>query len=230
MIPVAIPAGGLATRLRPLTETIPKALVEINGEPFIAHQLRLLASHGVRRAVLCLGYLGESVREFVGDGARFGLEVACSFDGAAPLGTAGAIREALPLLGERFFVVYGDSYLPCDYATVERAFLDSGRAALMTVYGNQGRWDTSNVEFADGQIRAYDKVNRSPRMGHIDYGLGAFRAEVFERLPAGEPADLARVYQDLLARGELAGFEIRERFYEIGSFQGIADLEAYLKA
>lgn len=229
MMPVAILAGGLATRLRPLTEKAPKALIEICGEPFIAHQLRLLAGRGIERAVLCLGYLGEMVRDFAGDGARFGLAVDYSFDGPVPLGTAGAIRQALPLLGERFFVLYGDSYLPCDYAAIEHAFLTSGKSGLMTVFRNQGRWDTSNVEFTNGRIFSYDKNNRTPRMGHIDYGLGAFRAAVFEQLSAGRPMDLASVYQDLLARGELAGGEVPERFYEVGSFSGIEDLREYLR-
>src|SRR4051794_4872944 len=139
-LPVAILAGGLATRLRPLTETIPKSLVEVAGEPFLAHQLRLLHSHGIRRATLCVGYLGEMVREFAGDGARFGMEVTYSFDGPELRGTAGAVRQALPLLGPAFFVLYGDSYLPCDYAAVERAFLESGKLGLMTVFRNEGQW------------------------------------------------------------------------------------------
>ena len=228
MMPAAILAGGFATRLRPLTERIPKALVEVAGEPFLAHQLRLLADRGLDRVVLCLGYLGQMVRDYAGDGARFGLRVDYSFDGDVPLGTAGAIRKALPLLGGRFFVLYGDSYLPCDYAAAERAFEDSGKLALMTVYRNEGQWDTSNVEFAGGRILAYDKRTRTDRMRHIDYGLGAFRAEVFRDLPEG-PADLANLYANLLERGELAGHEVAERFYEAGSFQGIAELEEYLR-
>ena len=150
MLPVAILAGGLGTRLKPLTEAIPKALVEINGKPFLAHQLELLRARGVGRVVLCVGHLGEMIREFAGDGARFGVEVRYSFDGAALRGTAGALRNALPLLRGRFFVLYGDSYLTCDYAAVERAFMESGKPALMTVFRNEGRWDRSNVEFDGG--------------------------------------------------------------------------------
>jgi NDP-sugar pyrophosphorylase family protein len=228
MQPVAILAGGLATRLRPVTEKIPKALVEVNGEPFLAHQLRLLAANGVRSVTLCLGHLGEMVREYAGDGRRFGVELSYSFDGPELRGTAGAVAQALPLLGSRFFVLYGDSYLPCDYATVERAFVESGRSALMTVFENHGQWDTSNVEFAAGRIVEYSKKNRTPRMRHIDYGLGAFRAEVFEAVPASGAHDLAELYRDVLARGELAGFEVGQRFYEIGSFDGIRELSRFL--
>jgi len=228
MLPIAILAGGLATRLRPTTETIPKALVEIAGEPFLAHQLRLLRAAGYERVVLLVGYLGEKVRDFAGDGSAFGLRVDYAFDGPRLLGTGGAIARALPLLGERFSVIYGDSYLPCDYAAAERAFAESGRLALMTVYRNEGQWDTSNVEFDGARVVRYDKANRTPAMRHIDYGLGVFRREVFAGLAADEPCDLAGVYQDLVRRGELAAWESPDRFYEIGSREGIRDLTEYL--
>lgn len=229
LFPVAILAGGLGTRLRPLTESIPKALIEIHGEPFLAHQLRLLRARGVERVVLCIGYRGQMIRDFAGDGSRFGLRVDYSEDWPSLRGTAGAIRQALPLLGERFFVLYGDSYLPCDFRAVQEAFLAAGKPALMTVYANEGRWDASNVEFSEGRIIAYDKRNRTDRMRHIDYGLGVFEASVFARLPAGAACDLAEVYRDLLRRGELAAYEVFERFYEIGSPAGIESLEAYLR-
>jgi|SRR5579871_16262 len=228
MLPVAILAGGLATRLRPLSENIPKALIPINGEPFLAHQLRLLRGSGTDRVVLCLSYRAQQICEYAGDGSAFGLSVEYSFDGPQLLGTGGALRRALPLLGDRFFVLYGDSYLPCDYKEVEKAFLASGKTGLMTVFPNQGRWDTSNVEFSGGHILAYDKVNRTPAMHHIDYGLGALRSEACDGLPKNEPADLALVYQELLRRGELAAYEAPARFYEIGSAEGIRELEAYL--
>jgi NDP-sugar pyrophosphorylase family protein len=229
MLPVAILAGGLATRLRPLTETIPKSLVEINGEPFLRHQLRLLRGNGVDRVVLCVSHLGEQVRDSAGDGREFGLHIDYSFDGSVLLGTAGAIRRALPLLGESFFVLYGDSYLPIDLGAVEAAFRASSRAGLMTVYSNEGQWDTSNVEFVDGRIVAYDKKQRTGRMRHIDYGLGVFHAAAFAEIPAGTSWDLATVYRDLLDAGELAAFEAPHRFYEIGSFRGIEELSAYLR-
>jgi NDP-sugar pyrophosphorylase family protein len=223
-LPVAILAGGLGTRLYPLTERVPKALVEIDGEPFLAHQLRMLRARGVERVVLCIGQHGERIREYAGDGARFGLAVEYSYDGPVLLGTAGAVRKALPLLGDAFFVMYGDSYLPCSYRDVAEAFRAAGQPGLMTVYRNEGRWDTSNVEFAEGRILAYDKKDRTARMRHIDYGLGVFSRAAF----AGEHADLAEVYRDLLRRGQLAAFEVHERFYEVGSFQGIGELSRHL--
>jgi NDP-sugar pyrophosphorylase family protein len=229
MLPIAILAGGLATRLRPITETIPKALVEIAGEPFLAHQLRLLRANGYERVVMCVGYLGEMVRDFAGDGSRFGLRVEYSFDGPAGLlGTAGAIRKALPLLDEEFSVIYGDSYLPCDYAAAERAFHESGRLGLMTVYRNEGQWDTSNVEFDGARVVRYDKAARTPAMRHIDYGLGVFGSEAFADTPEDRPSDLAKLYQDLVSRDQLAAWESPDRFYEIGSLEGIRDLTEFL--
>lgn len=229
LFPVAILAGGLATRLRPLTDAIPKALVDINGEPFVFHQLRLLRRAGIERVVLCVGYLGEQVAERVGDGAALGLDVTNSFDGPQLLGTAGAVKRALSLLGDSFFVVYGDSYLECDYAAVQKAFVESDKPALMTVYRNEGNWDTSNVEFAGGRILAYDKRQHTPRMRHIDYGLGVFHATAFDGVRAGETCDLAALYQALLARDRLAACEVAQRFYEVGSPAGIDELRQHLK-
>jgi NDP-sugar pyrophosphorylase family protein len=225
----AILAGGLATRLRPLTETIPKALIELNGEPFVAHQLRLLSSRGIERVVLCVGYRGEMIRDFVGDGSRFGLRAEVLFDGPTLLGTAGAIRHALPLLDENFFVLYGDSYLPCDYSAVASAFLSSGKRGLMTVFRNDGNFDASNVDYRDGQIVRYDKKSTTLAMRYIDYGLGAFRADVFAAVPGGVPCDLAAVYQGLLSAGDLAAFDVPERFYEIGSVRGLEETSEYLR-
>ena len=221
MLPVAILAGGMATRLRPITETIPKSLVDVAGKPFILHQLDYLRRQGLTRVVLCLGYLGEQVEDVVGDGAACGLEVLYSWDGPRLLGTGGAIKQALPQLGQQFFVFYGDSYLPVDFQAVERDFLCSGKPALMTVLRNADRWDKSNVEFDNGKIVEYNKGSPRHEMAHIDYGLGVLSSAVLANMPPNEPFDLADVYNDLSLRGELAGHEVFERFYEIGSHKGL---------
>lgn len=228
MLPVAILAGGLATRLRPITERIPKAMVQVRGEPFVFHQLRLLRRHGVDRAVFCLGYRGEQVVEAVGDGSRFGLRVEYSFDWPTLLGTAGALKTALPLLGSDFFVLYGDSYLDCGYADIERTYRQAAKLALMTVFRNDGQWDTSNVEFAGGRIIAYSKTHRTDRMRHIDYGLGILSAALLDAVPSDRPTDLAALYERLAAADALAAFEVAQRFYEVGSFDGLEELEQFL--
>jgi NDP-sugar pyrophosphorylase family protein len=211
-----------------LTQDVPKSLLEAGGEPFIFHQLRLLKGSGLDRIVILAGYLGEMIEQVVGDGSILGLQVEYAYDGEKLLGTAGAVRQALSKLGPEFFLLYGDSYLPCDYRRVYEAFKSQGQPALMTVYRNQGRFDTSNVEFASGHIVAYDKVRLNPRMAHIDYGLGLFARKCFLDLPADEPRDLAQVYQDLLARGQLGACEVFERFYEVGSFAGLAEFQAFI--
>ena len=225
---MAILAGGLATRLRPLTEKVPKSLLPVAGKPFLAHQLDLLRERGVRRAVLCLGHLGEMVVKEFGDGSAHGVQLDYSFDGPVLLGTGGALRQALPKLGPAFFVLYGDSYLTTPFRPIADFFERSGKRGLMTVYRNEGRYDTSNVVFADGQIEVYDKKLRRPDMRHIDYGLSLFRADVFEEYPADAKFDLAEVMQRLVARHDLAGYEVTERFYEIGSPAGLAELESRL--
>ena len=228
-IPVAILAGGLATRLRPITEKIPKSLIPVAGRPFLAHQLELLRSRGIRRAVLCVGHLGEMIQREFGDGSVFGLKLDYAFDGPKLLGTGGALKRALPLLGMEFFVLYGDSYLPIEYRPIAEFFRRSGKLGCMTVYRNEGRHDTSNVVFRDGDIVVYDKKTRLPEMRHIDYGLSLFQATAFNAYPEGEPFDLADVMGKLVREKQLAGYEVRERFYEIGSPAGLAELETILR-
>jgi MurNAc alpha-1-phosphate uridylyltransferase len=227
-LPVAILAGGLATRLWPITETIPKSLVDVAGRPFAEHQVELLRAHRVTDIVFLVGHLGDMVRDALGDGSRWGVTIRYLFDGPRALGTGGAIRRALPDIGDPFLVLYGDSYLECDYAAVERAFIASGKSGLMTVCRNDDRWDRSNVLFADDRIITYDKEGRTPDMRHIDYGLGAFRKSAFASFGATDTFDLVAVYQRLLATGDLAGFEVAGRFYEIGSPAGHEETPAYI--
>ena len=230
MFPVAVLAGGLAKRLQPLTETVPKALIDIDGEPFLAHDLRLLRAHEIEKVIICVGHLGEMIREKIGGGEEFKLEIQYSFDGPNLLGTAGAIKKALPLLGDTFFILYGDSYLECDYREVQSVFEASGKPALMTVYRNDGLWDRSNVEYKDGAVCVYDKQRQTSTMRHIDYGLGVFRRSAFEKIPDNQAYDLAAVYQEFLASRELAALEVRHRFYEIGSFEGIEEMRRHLRS
>lgn len=230
MLPVAILAGGLATRLRPITETIPKALIEIAGEPFIFHQLRYLKQQDITSITLCIGYLGEMIEATVGDGSQFGLRVNYSFDGPKLLGTGGAIKAALPLLGKNFFIFYGDSFLPIQFKPIEKSYFSSKKLGLMTVLKNEDRWDKSNVIYQKGILIEYNKEEIKPNMSYIDYGLGILNADVFSGYPEGKPFDLSKVYNELSIAGNLFGYEVFERFYEIGSHQGILETEEYLTA
>jgi len=227
-LPVAILAGGVATRLRPITETIPKSLIEVAGRPFLFHQLEWLRKEGVERVVLCVGYLGEKLRAAVGDGMALGLKVEYSLDGDRLLGTGGALRKAVSKLGDQFFVLYGDSYLRCSLADVERAFRTAGKPALMTVLKNDGLWDRSNVKLGERGCVSYDKRTPTPGMRYIDYGLSVIRADVLARHGEDEVFDLADVLAGLSARNELAGLEVTDRFYEIGSPAGLKETEEFL--
>jgi N-acetyl-alpha-D-muramate 1-phosphate uridylyltransferase len=226
--PVAILAGGLASRLHPITARTPKSLLAIAGRPFILHQLDLLRSQGVERVVLCVGHLGEQIQAVVGDGGSFGLSVAYSFDGTELLGTGGAIKQALPLLGKQFMVLYGDSYLPCSLAEVQSAYLATGYPALMTVLHNDGRWERSNVLMRDGKLVDYNKASPLAEMAHVDFGLTVLSSEVFARYAGSRVLDLADMCHELARAGELAALEMRQRFYEIGSLRGIAETEQFL--
>ena len=233
MPPLALLTGGLALRLRPHTLKVPKAMIEVAGAPFIAHQLRLIRRERVPRVVLCVGYLGGQIEAFVKDGSQFGVAVDYCHDGANDganlLGTGGALRKALPLLGPEFLVMYGDSWLDTAFAPVVAAFRQSGKPALMTVFRNAGRWDTSNIWYENGAIRRYDKRERLPQMQHIDWGLSVVKAELLRERPADTAFDLADVLAGLSRCGELAGYEIAARFYEIGSVEGWRETDALLR-
>ena len=229
-LPVVILAGGLATRLRPLTEKIPKSLVEVDGRPFLEHQLALLRKSGVTEIFLCIGYLGEMIEELFGDGKRFGVDITYSYDGEKLLGTGGAIKKLLPKLPKDFFVLYGDSYLPIDYQAVATYFRANAKPALMTVFHNEDAWDRSNVWFESGTIWRYSKTKSLSQMRYIDYGLTICSQLIFEDYPADEPFDLAIIFERLSERGQLAGYEVHQRFYEIGSHQGLEELDELLRS
>ncbi len=225
--PVLILAGGKATRLGEVTKTIPKALVPLAGRPFIDHQLEELHEQGIREVVMCVGHFADQLREYVGDGARFGLRVRYSDDGETLRGTGGAVRRALPLVGDGCFVLYGDSILDVSYASAFTR-LPHNALGLMTVFHNENSFDTSNVVFHNGRLLRYSKQDATPDMTHIDYGLSLLRRAAIERIPAGQPCDLAELYSALVASGEMVGFEVTNRFYEIGSPAGLREAEEFV--
>ncbi|OGF50377.1 MAG: hypothetical protein A2231_02465 [Candidatus Firestonebacteria bacterium RIFOXYA2_FULL_40_8] len=243
-ISVVIIAGGLATRLRPITEKIPKSLIDINGKPFLEYQLRLLKEKGFTDVVLCLGYLGSMIEKEFKDGSNLGMSIQYSYDGDKLLGTGGAVRKALPLLSDVFIVMYGDSYLDVDYNAIVEAFNNDKEKPLgmMTVYRNDNKFDKSNIVYKDGRIIAYDKKNKLPGMDYIDWGLSVFRKEAFEEVNKAKNAskastetkeskekfDLEELMKILIAKKKMAGYEVRDRFYEIGSVEGLEELRKKL--
>jgi NDP-sugar pyrophosphorylase family protein len=224
--PVCILAGGLGTRLGEHVRTTPKPLIEVAGQPFLLHQLRLLRAHGAQRVVLCVGYLGDQIERVVGP-EQFGIAIDYSYDSAELDGTLGAIRGALPLLADRFLVLYGDTYLRIDYRDASAAWQRSGLPAMMTVLRNEGRWDVSNVEFDGERVTVYDKQSPSPAMEWIDYGLGGLEASIVDAA-GGAERDLSRLYHALAPRGLLFGYRATERFYEIGTPEALAETSTFL--
>jgi len=229
MLPVVILAGGLATRLYPVTRTIPKALIEIGGRPFIDHQLLLLKENGIHQVILCVGNLGKMIESHIGDGSVFGLDVQYSYDGDVLLGTGGAIKKASAMLPQEFIILYGDSYLDISVKSVVQKFHEAHRPLLMTVYRNRNAFDTSNVIVDGDRVARYDKTARDPAMEYIDYGMIAIHKNVFDQYPADEPFDLSVVLTRMSEAGEVAAFEVTTRFYEIGSVQGIKETEEYIR-
>ncbi len=222
---MVILAGGLGTRLRPLTERVPKCMVPVNGRPFLEYQLEMLSRRGVRDIVLCVGYLGEAVLEHFGCGHRFGVQIVYSWERDGLLGTAGALKNAEPLLAPEFFVTYGDSYLLLDYREIMRQFREGDALGMMVVYRNHDRWERSNVALRDGHVAAYDKTLRLPGMVYINEGLSVLRRRALRLIPDGEPVSQEEFYSGLIARRELLAYETPQRFYEIGSMEGIEEFQ-----
>jgi NDP-sugar pyrophosphorylase family protein len=229
MLPIAILAGGFATRLGSLVERTPKCMLEINGKPFVDWQLDLLVKNGYSEFIFCVSYKSEIVQKHLGDGGDRGIKIRYSLDGETQLGTGGAILKALPLLGSSFCVMYGDSYLPIDYLEVEEAFLNSKSQALMTIYENQNQFDASNVEFVDGKVINYEKGTNNKNLRYIDYGITFFRDTTFNNWRSKSTFDLSDVCNNLANHGQLNGFQVFERFYEIGSISGIKEFSQYTR-
>ena len=228
MIKVAILAGGLGKRLGSLTLDTPKSMIKINNKPFIEWQLNLLSKKGVREVVLCTSHYSQIIKDYVEDGKRFNIEVKYSDDGPDQLGTGGAIKNAIDILGDSFMVMYGDSYLDIDYSEVEKVFGDSNFPAMMTIYKNKGKYDLSNVLFETSIIKKYSKKNVNSNFEYIDFGLSLFKSEVFKEIKKGTYLDLANLCEELAENGKLAGFEVKNRFYEVGSKEGIENFSRYL--
>lgn len=226
---MVILAGGQATRLLPLTSNLPKSMLKIAGRPFLEYQLELLKDYEIKDVLLCLGYKGELIRDYFGNGEKFGVNFSYSFDGERLLGTAGALKKAYKLLEEKFFLMYGDSYLPYDYQKIETFFKRSEKLSLMVVYKNQNRFDKSNVSIEDGLVRVYEKNLKGENLEYIDAGLSILKKEVLNLVPEDEPYDLQDLYKILISEEEMLAYEVRERFYQIGSFEGLEEFKNLLE-
>ena len=225
---MAILAGGLATRLQPLTEKIPKSMIMVEGKPFLQYQLEFLKQDGIIDIVLCVGYLSEPIETYFGDGKRFGVEIKYSKEDERLLGTAGALKNAETLLEEEFFVMYGDSYLFLNFKEVFWHFQKFNKSALMVVYKNYDKYDKSNVNVEEGMVKKYDKKHKTKDMVYIDYGVSILRKEVLDMVPENQVYSLEGLFPALIKQKEMLAFETKERFYEIGSHRGLEEFKKYV--
>jgi MurNAc alpha-1-phosphate uridylyltransferase len=226
--PVCILAGGLGTRLGSFVHDRPKPLILVAEEPFVFHQLRALAEHGAGEIVMCVGHFGEMIEDEVGT-ERFGLTIRYSYDAPGLSGTLGAIRHAEPFLAERFLVLYGDTYLAVDYQAMVKDWVHSATLGAMSVLHNRGKWGPSNTVVERGEVVRHNKRARTARMEWIDYGLGALKSSALD-LVDNTVTDLSDLYDELANRAQLRAFEVRERFYEIGTPDQLAETDAYLRS
>ncbi len=227
-LPVAILAGGLGTRLGKKALNKAKVLIDVAGKPFISRQLNYLSDQGIKDIVICIGHLGNQIKNYIGNGSKYNLNVSYSDDSDRLLGTGGSIKKACQILGEHFFILYGDSFLPVNFSLIEKAYFQEKKPALMTVLKNKGRWDKSNAYFKDKCVK-YNKKKPQKNMDYIDYGLNIVRNSIFSDFPSNEVFDLADVFENLSNKSLLAGFEIYDRFYEIGSINGLNDTIEFFK-
>jgi len=218
-------AGGLGTRLKPLTEKVPKSMVSIRGKPFLEYQLTLLRQNGISNVVLCIGYLGEKIKDHFGNGKRFGVKIRYSEETGNLLGTAGAIKNAYDLLDDMFFVTYGDAYLMLNYREVVEYFKQFNKLGLMVVYKNFDQYDKSNVAIKRDLIKTYSKKKRVLDMFYIDFGVSVLRRKALDLIPKEKVIDLEEFYHKLIRRKELLAFETQQRFYEVGSQKGLEEFE-----
>jgi len=226
---VAIIAGGLATRLRPLTDKIPKSMVMIQGRPFLAYQLDFLKKSGATSVVLCIGYLAEQIESHFGDGRKFGMNISYSYEGKRLLGTAGALKKAEELLEDPFFTMYGDSYLSLDFADAMSYFKSRNKLALMSVYKNCDRYERSNTVVEGSLVKEFSKKEKNKDMVYIEYGANIFRKAALDLIPKGLPYSLDELFPELIRRKELLAYEARERFYQIGSREGLEEFKRYVR-
>lgn len=218
-------AGGLGTRLKPYTDTLPKSMVPVNGKPFMEHQVELLKKNGMTDFVFCVGHMADKIRSHFGDGSRFGVSIQYSDEGEKLLGTGGAIKKAEPLLQDAFFLLYGDSYLLFNYRDIWNAFAGKPELAMLVVWENHGRLEPSNLLIGNGRVTLYDKTLKTPNMVHINSGLSVLRKKSLALIPAGKPYSQEDFFRQLIDQKQLLALETKQRFYEIGSLAGLKELE-----
>lgn len=225
---MVIVAGGLATRLGKRSEKIPKSMIKVSGKPFLQYQIELLKQRGIKRILLCIGYLGEQIRTYFGDGKNFGIEIQYSMEVENLLGTGGALKKAEPLLDNDFFLMWGDSYLLLDYRDIWNAYIKSGYKGLMVIYKNYNQRAKSNVIYKNGKIVLYDKWSSQPEMIYVDNGLSALNKVILNEIPSKRKFPVEKIFHKWSKEGKFAAYETKQPFYEIGSTSGLKEFKSFV--
>ena len=224
---IAILTGGLGTRLNKLTTKTPKSLILIDNKPFLEYQIDFLKEGGIKDIVLCTGHLGEQIHRHFGSGKKYALNIKYSHEDK-PLGTAGALKKSQDLLNDTFFTMYGDSYVFVNFGEIMSYFKSQDKLALMTVYHNSDRYDRSNTSIQGNLVKKYSKKDRSKDTEYIDYGVNIFRKSVLDLIPQNQFYSLEDLLPNLIKQEQLLAYEVYDRFYEIGSPEGLEDFENFI--
>jgi len=224
-------AGGMGTRMSRFTKLVPKALIPVSGKPFIRHQLENLGSQGISQVIISTGYLGDQIEAEVKENSPRGMSVTCVSDGPVLLGTGGSLRRLFDMshLDDIFMFTFGDSFLTLNHNQVANSFDGNRFDALMTVCRNDNGHEMGNAIVLDGCVSLYKKGEQDARMEWIDYGLSIVQSSVLaEYVQADIPSDISSLFEGLSKKGKLQAYLSDERYFEIGSESGLAQLEKYL--
>ena len=220
---VVIIAGGLGTRLYPITKRVPKSMVKVGPKPFFEHQIELCRKNGIRNIVFCGGYLWEEVWKYFGRGRGFGVEIDYSIEEEI-LDTGGALKNAYPWLDREFFVLYGDSYLVFDWQEAYGFFTRSQAKGLMTVWEATNGFKPQVSIDERGFVKEFTKENFKPEMKYIEYGLNILKKNIIFEVP-GEKFPIGDYFNLLIEKRSLVSFKVKNKFFEAGSFEGINELK-----
>ncbi len=224
---IAILCGGLATRLAPLSTHTPKSMIKIHGKPFLEYQINTLKKNKITNIVLCVGHLADQIIDYFGNGKKFNVHITYSHDGKTPLGPAGALKKAADKLENIFFTLYGDSYVFLNFQKIYNHFSTTKNLAMMTVFQNHDKYDTSNIVVKNNKVIKYNK-NKTPDMTYIDYGVSIFRKQTLHLIPHNTFFTTKDLYTKLVEKNELQAYPVTKRFYHIGTPEALQDFNRFI--
>jgi N-acetyl-alpha-D-muramate 1-phosphate uridylyltransferase len=229
---IVIMAGGLGTRLRPLTYDIPKPMIPIHGKPYLWYQLDYLKKYHLNHILILAGYLGQQIENYFGNGSELDIKIQYSFE-SEPMGTGGGLKFAAPLLEDEFMVIYGDSFLPIDLSDLIKTYRFMKSTGLLVVYDN--RFGDSNVKnnvAIDGNnlILKYQKNTDDDSLNYVESGISVFNKSICELIPANKKTSLEEeIFPKLIDNKKLKAYITTQRFYDIGTPDRLKTIETFFQ-